>query len=59
MESITVNLTQYTEITKMPDTTYNNVSPEAFTTDIDQYEEMVMWRKKLFLMPTGKPGKHK
>ena len=37
----------------MPDTPYNNVSPEAFTTDIDQYEEMVMWRKNFFSCPQG------
>ena len=57
-ESITANLPQYTEINKMPDTPYNNVSPEAFTTAIDEvYEEMVTWRKNLFLVPTGKAGK--
>ena len=57
-ESITVNLQQYTELNKMPDTPYNNVSPKAFTTAIDQvYEEMVTWRKTLFLVPTGKAGK--
>ena len=57
-ESITVNLPQYTEINKMLDTSYINVSPKAFTTAIDQeYEEMVTWRKNIFLVPTGKAGK--
>ena len=53
-----MNLPQYTEINKMPDTPYNNVSPLAFTTAIVQvYEEMVTWRENLFLVPTGKVGK--
>ena len=58
IESDTANLPPYAEINTLPDTTYNNVSPEIFTTNINKvYEEMVTWRKNHFILPTGKAGK--
>ena len=51
-------LPPFTAINILPNTNYNNVTPDIFVAHINQvYEEMVSWRKNLFLLPTGKAGK--
>ena len=57
--SFVANLPAYTEVNKVPSTTYNNVDPKLFVQNINQiYEDMVSWRKNLFSLPTGKAGKY-
>ena len=56
--TITENLPTFTVISNVPNTPYNNMLPEEFTTLIARiYEEMMIWRKKLFLVPSGRVGK--
>ena len=52
------NLPSYTKVDAQPNTSYNTVPPDLFVTNINNiYEEMVKWRKNLFLLPTGNAGK--
>ena len=52
------NLPSYIDVNKLPNTSYNNIAPEIFSTSINQiYEEMVKWKRNLFMLPTGKTGK--
>ena len=60
IEHITIdfpNLATYLEIELLPDTNYNNMSPMELETSVKRvYEEMVIWKKNIFLLPSGAAG---
>ena len=52
------DLPPFTRINLVPERSYNNIPPNIFSTQVHQvYEEMVTWKKNLFLLPTGNAGK--
>ena len=56
--SIQVNLPSYTKAAPFPNQDYNNIEKATFTRLINEiYEEIVKWKKNLFLIPTGQCGK--
>ena len=56
--SIQVTLPPYTKAAPFPNQDYNNIEKATFTRLINEiYEEIVKWKKNLFLIPTGQCGK--
>ena len=53
------NLPPFTEVATVPNTNYNNITPEEFVSSINKvYEEMMSWKKNLFLLPSGIAGRN-
>ena len=53
-----VTLPQFEGIEALPAIAYNNTNPVEFKSTVDKiYEEMVTWKKNLFMLPTGKVAK--
>ena len=55
---IQANLPPFVPVNLIPTQAYNNTSGEAFVDSINViYEEIIRWRKNLFLLPSGQYGK--
>ena len=54
-----VQLPNFIIVSPLPEADYNNVPPEQFVANVSSvYEEMVKWKKNLFLVPSGNAGKN-
>ena len=52
------NLPSFTPVNPIPTQDYNNVSGAEFAASINAiYEEIITWRKNLFLLPSGQHGR--
>ena len=52
------NLPEFEEVEIVPEKPYNNINPSTFTEEVSRiYEDIVKWKKNLFQLPKGKPGK--
>ena len=57
-ELVEVTLPTYEPIPHIPTLSYNNLDGKSFVELIDKaYNEIVKWKKNLFLVPTGNKGK--
>ena len=58
VDTLKANLPPYTKTSVVPKCSHNNLPGEVFSDKIIRaYNEVIFWRKNLFMLPSGKAGK--